>query len=55
MKDNYHIYNFVEMLFCEFLCIVGVKPNMGGESCTVLGLRLMRKLAMSLKFFLVLF
>ena len=25
MKDFYHIYNFVEMLHCEFLCIVGVK------------------------------
>ena len=25
MKDFYHIYNFVEMIHCEFLCIVGVK------------------------------
>ena len=25
MKDIYHIYNFVERLFCEFSCIVGVK------------------------------
>ena len=25
MKDIYHIYNFVKMIYCEFLYIVGVK------------------------------